>query len=174
MRRWLFLLALLLPLAAMMVSIIVRQSAMAASSEWQIPITGFDPRDPLRGRYVAFQYDWQMAGDPSLCLSRQGCDLCLGRSAGTVRATAVVRGTACPHRVDVAASRLSVRPARRPEGPSVTFSGRIFVSEASAPRLEEQLQAGPADASVRLDSNGRLVPRAIIVLSAPPVPDPPG
>lgn len=174
MKRRLFLFALLLPLMAMLTSIAVRQSAMADSSQWQIPITGLDLRAPFSGRYVRFEYDWKLAGDASPCLSSRGCDLCLDRNAGPVRATAVARGTACPHRIDVPGSGLTVRPLRQRDGPTVVFSGRIFVSEASGPLLAQQLGSGRAAAVVRLDTRGRLLPRALVILPAPGAPEPAG
>ena len=165
MKRWLLVAALLLPMAAMLASVAINQRALAEGSDWLIPVSGLDPRDPLRGQYVAFRYEWLVAGDAARCLGNDGCDLCLDMADGLVRATAVPRGSRCTHRVDVAASRLSPRPVGRDGEPMPGFFGRIFVSEASAADLEPALRAGPMAVAARLDARGRLVPRA---LRAPP------
>jgi hypothetical protein len=46
--------------------------------DWDVPVTGYDPRDLLRGHYVAFQYEWpgltqdaqnRWSGPDILCLT---------------------------------------------------------------------------------------------------------
>jgi|GEM_PF-2187218 len=55
MRKWLLAFFLILPLAVP-VSMIIHH-AIPKGTQWELPISGYDPRDLLRGRYIVFQYD---------------------------------------------------------------------------------------------------------------------
>jgi len=157
MNRWLFALALLLPLAGLATSISVRQAALSGASEWAIPITGYDPRDPLRGRYIQFAYAWTVEGDARLCRN-QTCDLCLSQTPSGITATIIPQTSACTARVNLAASAITLETGFRPEEPP-RFTSRIFVSESSAPKLEAQLREQPMRVVAMLTKDGRLVNR---------------
>ncbi|WP_339710144.1 GDYXXLXY domain-containing protein [uncultured Sphingosinicella sp.] len=153
MKRWLAF-ALLLPLVGLLLSIAAREAGLSGASEWRIPIAGFDPRDPIRGRFIQFRYDWRVAGDPAVCTGT-ACGLCLSEQAGEIVATMVAPGTACPAYIDVNGSnirRLNVAPGQVPD-----FSSRIFVSETSAPKLEDMLRREPMVVVAQLTRGGRLV-----------------
>lgn len=157
-RQWLML-ALLLPVVGLLASAVVRQTSMRSAEEWRIPITGFDPRDPLRGQYVRYRYGWRVTGAADLC-RRDDCHLCLEHAGGTVTARIVPAAASCAAKVDVAASNISVGRTF-PAGGAPTFSTRIFVSEVSAPRIERMLREGPAEIVALLTPAGRLVPQRI-------------
>ncbi|WP_199554970.1 GDYXXLXY domain-containing protein [Sandaracinobacteroides hominis] len=159
MNRIALIAALLLPFLVLGAGIARNQSALSDAQEWRIPIAGYDPRDPLRGQYVAFTYDWRVAGDPAICDKMQGCDLCLDRDGEQVTATVVSAGSQCAARVDPRLSRMDVRPSFGVGNSQ--FASRIFVSESSAPALEEQLRTGPMVVVAALTPDGRLVNRAI-------------
>jgi len=147
-------LALLLPLVGLVLSIAAREAGLSGASEWRIPIAGFDPRDPIRGRFIQFRYDWRVAGDSALCTAA-ACGLCLSEATGEIVATMVAPGTACPAYIDVNGSnikRFGGAPGQVP-----TFSSRIFVSETSAPELEEMLRREPMVVVTQLTRGGRLV-----------------
>lgn len=153
MKRWLAL-ALLLPLVGLVLSIAAREAGLSGASEWRIPIAGFDPRDPIRGRFIQFRYDWRVTGNSALCTGA-ACGLCLSEEAGEMVATMVAPGTACPAYIDVNGSnirRLNVAPGQVPD-----FSSRIFVSETSAPKLEDMLRREPMVVVAQLTRQGRLV-----------------
>jgi hypothetical protein len=153
MKRWLAL-ALLLPLVGLVLSIAAREAGLSGASEWRIPIAGFDPRDPIRGRFIQFHYDWRVTGDPALCTAA-ACALCLSGDSGEIVATMVAPGTVCPAYVDVNGSNirgLNVAPGQVPD-----FSSRIFVSETSAPKLEDMLRREPMVVIAKLTKQGRLV-----------------
>jgi uncharacterized membrane-anchored protein len=60
--------------------------------EWDVPVTGYDPRDLLRGHYVTFQYEWP--GQTQEAQNRwNGPDiLCLtGKAPVVARATKLER-----------------------------------------------------------------------------------
>lgn len=160
MRKPLLAAALLLPLAWLATGIALQQRALADAREWRIPVEGYDPRDPLRGQYVRFTLGWRLVGDPAPCDTAAGCRLCLSEAGGTVTAAVAAPGTQCPHALDPASSGLQLRPAFQVgEGPR--FESRIFVSEASAPRLEAQLREGPMQLVAALAPDGRLIGRRL-------------
>ncbi len=153
MKRW-FALALLLPIVGLVLSIAAREAGLSGASEWRIPIAGFDPRDPIRGRYIQFRYDWRVTGDPAQC-GKAACALCLSEEAGEMVAAIVPPGASCPAYIDVNGSnikRFGGAPGQVPE-----FSSRIFVSETSAPKLEDMLRREPMVVVARLTRQGRLV-----------------
>lgn len=148
MRRWMVALALLLPVAGIAAGIIRNEIALASAETWVVPITGFDPRDPLRGHYIAFRYMWQAEGDPALCDIGQ-CLICLAKGEnGAIRARIVARGEPgeCPSRVDPEASHITS-----------DFASRIFVSETLAPELDRMLRDGPMQVVARLRDDGILM-----------------
>jgi hypothetical protein len=159
MRRALLVAALLLPLVWLGTSIARHRAALDEASLWRIPISGYDPRDPLRGRYIQFSYAWDTVGDSTECDRPAGCDLCLERSAGTVRAVITPAGTSCPTRVDPHLSRIDISPALADQPPR--FISRLFVSETSAPVLEQQLRDRPMVVVAALTPDGRLVNRRL-------------
>lgn len=157
--RMLLLAALVLPVLGITANILHHERALGGASIWRIPITGYDPRDPLRGQYLAFSYGWQVRGDERLCDAPQGCDLCLDREAGQVTAHIVAAGNQCAARVDLKASQIRVLPGFRATPPR--FTARIYVSETSAPELEAQLRDRPMQVVAALTTNGRLVSRRV-------------
>jgi hypothetical protein len=166
MKRLLLLLALLLPFVWFAASTVRNERQMAQGSEWRIPVSGADPRDLLRGHFIAFAYDWRLIGSTDICEQR-GCDLCLSREGDQVTATFVERPALCPARVDVGRSQLEVRPRFSDDMPARIFS-RIFVSETSAPELDARLRDGPMVVVATLAPDGRLINRRLE--PAPPAP----
>lgn len=160
MKRWLVPIVLLLPLVGLAAGIARQEAALDGASRWVIPITGYDPRDPLRGRFLRFAYAWQVEGDPGACARPRGCHLCLARRQGLVTATIEPPGAVCPNRVDPRLSRIDIDPGLGPRG-QPAFTARIFVSEASAPRLEAQLRDVPMVVVARLAPDGRLMPERV-------------
>lgn len=69
-------LALLLPLIGMIAMIVVHTHNRETGTNWRIPVTGYDPRDLLRGHYLTFRYDWNWAETQQTCQG-QDCALCL-------------------------------------------------------------------------------------------------
>lgn len=143
-RTWLAA-ALILPLAGLLASIGLQEVRLREATTWRIPITGYDPRDLLQGRYIQFSYAWTVEGDKKLCASGS-CLLCLEN--GGTHARIVARDTPgdCPAMVD---PRLS--------GMDLWDASRIYVSETSAPKLEARLRKGPMVVVTKLTRDGRLV-----------------
>lgn len=156
MNQWKAVLAALLPLVGLAVGIARNEIALASATEWVVPITGYDPRDPLRGHYINFRYVWRVEGDRQLCRDG-GCLICLEKYEGEVVARIVARtkDAACPNRVDPQASNIS------PD-----FASRIFVSEGAAPELEKALRDGPMAVVALLRSDGILMNKRLQALPA--------
>lgn len=160
MRRWLLGAVLALPILGLSASIAVHEIALAGATEWRIPIAGYDPRDPIRGRYIAFIYDWQVAGDTGACFDkRRSCELCLERRGEDMIASVRHSGMRCPNRLDLGSSDIAVQITSLPGAskPRPVFASRIFVSETSAPALEAQMRTRPMAVVARLTRGGRLV-----------------
>ncbi len=158
MKRWLVYPALALPFLALLFGIGRNQMALSAAEEWRIPIAGYDPRDALRGRYIQFAYGWRLEGDVALCQQPSSCRLCLSQAGDEVVAAIKPADAQCAAMVDPAVSGLQFRHGF---GLGSSFTGRIFVSEASAPEMEERLRAGPMQMVTALTPEGRLVTRRI-------------
>ena len=154
--RWWLAGALALPLAGLAAGVALQETGARGASEWRIPVAGYDPRDPLRGRYIDFRYVWTVAGPAHLCRDG-GCDLCLEQAGRHVRV--VGKGESCPARIDPVTSRiaLSYAPEFGADGQPLAAMSRLFVSEASAPRLEAALRKGPMVVRARLTRDGRLI-----------------
>ena len=155
MKRWMLAAALALPLAGLAAGVAWQENGARNASAWHIPVAGYDPRDPLRGRYINFRYVWTVSGPAHLC--RDGCDLCLEQGGRHVRV--VVKGEQCPARIDPVASRIALiyAPEFGADGQPLAAMSRLFVSEASAPRLEALLRHGPMVVRARLTRGGRLI-----------------
>jgi hypothetical protein len=160
MRRAWLIAALALPVAGLAAGVVLQESGARGASEWRIPVAGYDPRDPLRGRFISFRYVWTVSGPAHLCRDG-GCDLCLERGGRHVRA--LPKGESCPTRIDPAASRIALTyaPEFGADGQPLAAMSRLFVSERSAPRLEAQLRAGPMQVRARLTRDGRLINDAL-------------
>ncbi|MCG2840593.1 GDYXXLXY domain-containing protein [Sandaracinobacter sp. RS1-74] len=163
MKKALLAAALALPFLVLGHGIWRHQSNLSSADEWHIPIRGYDPRDPLRGHYIRFAYDWELRGNGRACVDALDCNLCLGREDGRVIATVETPGMECSARVSPRASDMQIS-ASFPAG-TAAFSSRLFVSESSAPILEAQLREGPMQVVAALGPDGRLVNRRIVPVS---------
>lgn len=108
-------------------------------TEWEVPIQGYDPRDYLRGHYVEFTYDWpglemdQFMGPQQLCL--EGAAPRIDRV--TVPATVPATG---PSEVAAPCAHLLKAQDGGVYGISALSSGRLYVGQDRAAKLEMQLQ----------------------------------
>lgn len=169
-KRLLYALTLLAPCLFLAGSVALNQHAIKGGTSWKIPIEGYDPRLPLRGHYFAFSYAWNMTGDPALCAPDARCALCLSEEAGAVTARIAPAGTACPGRVDPAASNIRFHAGTGPDRPF--FSSRIFISEKMAETLQRNANAGNRwQLTATRTPDGRLIPRRIDAAKTTPAPD---
>lgn len=73
-------LALIFPLIYFSASIAYNITHKETASQWRIHITGYDPRDLLKGRYLRYRFDWNIAeGDSLSCdkFRKNDCCICL-------------------------------------------------------------------------------------------------
>lgn len=157
MKRLVLAAVLMLPIVGLAAGIGVREASLSGASEWRIPITGYDPRDPVRGHYVQFVYDWRVEGSTAHCEIGSACELCLAHGPGVVTATIRAPGGACANRVEMAGSSMQASRMLQGSPSTLRFSGRIFVSEASAPGLDDALRKSPMVIVARLTRGGRLI-----------------
>lgn len=68
--------ALALPVLAMALLIGMHMQNRENGTLWDVPVTGYDPRDLLRGHYLTFRYDWDWDMSAS-CKRGEVCILCL-------------------------------------------------------------------------------------------------
>ena len=107
----------------------------------RVAISGYDPRDPLRGHFLRYKIDWNWQdGEPD-----QGVEaLCVMSRTGEnppVRPSSSRGGASCP-------LWLRLEPNSRTLTP-VGTSNELFVPEDSAERLSQSLASG--DAAVTID-----------------------
>ncbi|EMD82728.1 GDYXXLXY domain-containing protein [Pacificimonas flava] len=158
--------ALLLPLVGTAAGIAANQIALSGASEWRIPVRGYDPRDPLRGRYAAFTYDWRLSGDPADCTG-SSCQICL-EGPPPDGSTAVVQpdGAACAFPVRLAEGDFAVQYDRPLGGQraavAVSVPARVYLDERRAGAVDRMLREQPMVATVRLTRGGRLVAEDIV------------
>lgn len=76
-RDTLKILALALPVMVMAVLVGVHNYNRENGTLWRIPVTGYDPRDLLRGHYLTFRYDWNWnEASTQMCIGEE-CALCI-------------------------------------------------------------------------------------------------
>jgi|TARA_R100000501_G_scaffold14680_2_gene26621 hypothetical protein len=176
MNRSLLIAALLLPLAGLAASVGIRESELSRAEQYVMPVTGFDPRDVLRGHYIRYRYDWQVSGDPLWC--RDGaCRICLAGDApdGSRVEIRDLPSAPCPKEIDWQASGLTLYAVPATSGTAdeagqparLDVSGIFYLSESDAPAMEQQMAETPMVMNVLLTSSGRLVNQSLIP-SAPP------
>jgi hypothetical protein len=123
--------AALLPLAGLAALWVQSDRTYNSGTEWEVPIMGYDPRDYLRGHYVEFSYDWpgfDESRDPppgALCLE--------GEAPNLARVTPIPAEKACGY-YWVKADSSDVY------GWGSLTRGRLYIGQARAAQLQEQLQ----------------------------------
>jgi uncharacterized membrane-anchored protein len=84
------LLTVMIPFILLCLLIARAEYHLSTGTQWDFAITGYDPRDLLRGHYLRFRiaYDWQES--QKQCASNNGCAYCLtdiGEQAPKVQIT---------------------------------------------------------------------------------------
>lgn len=143
--------ALALPLAGLGVSWAAAEYASRQGTVWHVPITGYDPRDILRGHYVIYTYDWPGL-EPAARDRQFGDTLCLEGNAPHLTRVFPPQGRPC-------AAFVTARGGwNDPEGGLA--SGRLYVAQERATELERGL-ADPAlqgMVRIRVRADGHLTP----------------
>jgi hypothetical protein len=80
-RRSIFLAAALaLPIVGLISAWGITHRKAQMGTDWEVPISGYDPRDLLRGHYITFQYDWPRLTRDEFGLS----EICIEGTAPTI------------------------------------------------------------------------------------------
>jgi hypothetical protein len=167
----LMILALALPLAVLGLMVAEAERARADAGTFRVAIRGYDPRDPLRGHYLRYRFDWDaeipFVGDVNrLCVLSAPTDQParvrpLSRDASTAGCVLVLNG-----RGQVLAEARRTEPGEAgPAGrlqftPKGVESGRLYVPEEHARELERLLREDRVrltiDLAVRRDGHASI------------------
>ncbi len=151
MARKLLIPALLLPLLVIVLGIAKAEWHLAHARVWAFDITGYDPRDILRGHYLQYRLDLHEEAALGGCEEALGepCCLCL-----------TSKGVDAPPKVQRATCELA-----RQSCEGVLQTGRLkeleryYIPEVGAQKLEQDLREAAARGEARLlvaiDSAGR-------------------
>lgn len=122
-------------------------------TDWLVPVTGYDPRDLLRGHYVQFSYDWPgldsetFEGPAELCLQ--------GAAPRLERVTRPAPGSPCAH-----LARAADADSGYPMGLQM---GRVYIAQTRSAELT--LKLGDADLRgfvvLRQREDGTVTPREL-------------
>jgi hypothetical protein len=150
---------LALPLVGLAGAWIVTHYRAQQGTEWEVPVSGYDPRDLLRGHYIQYQYDWPRLeraehdaaerADPELCIIGQPPVISQVRQA----------------KPDQNCANRAVAPAegRWDWGPVNRWTGRLYVPQTQARAMEAKLRDPKLQAVVRfrLRPDGHVTPLAM-------------
>jgi uncharacterized membrane-anchored protein len=109
---------------------------------WQVDMTGYDPRDLLRGHYLNFRYDWDIVDVDSSehCIAGQACCLCLTERAPNDFTNPQVRAVDCRNESIARQCTSRLKNMNAMMGPQI-----YYVPEDHALRLEKMLRDGGHD-----------------------------
>lgn len=164
MPLWLRSLVILLPLAglAYVWQDTHRQSRMGV--EWEVPVSGYDPRDLLRGHYIMFRYDWPIADSGATMQDdAPSTGLCLiGRAPHIVQALPLRDGAAQGQPHPACAGMVHAADADLPSDriAAAPLQGRLYVAQDQAADYQARLANPRLQATLhfRLRPNGVIVP----------------
>lgn len=136
--------AAILPLVGLAALWGMSAKTYSEGTEWEVPIQGYDPRDYLRGHYVEFGYDWPGLANDSFANPEH---LCIEGSAPHIDKVTIPAGTtsvlgritqpaatpaSCAHPLTVNGGDIY--------GMSALSRGRLYIGQARAEQLQQQLQ----------------------------------
>lgn len=164
MRRELIAVAVALPVLAIAFAIVRSEYKLGQSSEFLVPIGGYDPRDLLKGHYLLFRIDARNASTREPCNESEGqrCCACLTRT-GRDQPAKIERAT-CATAVADCDGALAAR--------YLSQSLRYYIPELEAANLDRQLaeamqHEGGATAVLAIDSPDSLQVRELRLYGQP-------
>lgn len=149
-RRVAALVALLLPVVGT-IGLIVRGELALRGAEWRFKITGYDPRDLLRGHYLVYRIDWGERPVDSECAD---CCLCLDRVEGEQRVT----------RIECQEARSCDAWLRVGE---IDDLQRYYIPEDAPRQLEAAVMAGRGELVLSFSRRGGLVIKDLLIDGKP-------
>lgn len=140
------LMALVLPLIGLGGTWLWAHIRAQQGTEWDVPVSGYDPRDLLRGHYIVYRYDWpRLEAQGDMAFVRE---LCLIGNAPVIVRVTVTDWRAGPCRNPVRASGTDMR-----RGGSLA-GGILYVPQQEAARLERKLADPQQQGIVRIRVRG--------------------
>ena len=165
-RSLLRLLALVLPLAGLGSTWLWTHVRAQQGTEWDVPVSGYDPRDLLRGHYIVFRYDWPgldpkigAEGQPILCLAGQAPRIDMTHPQFGFDGPAEPSPETCSNPV-------------KSDADGNLAQGRLYVPQDKARTLETSLRDPRQQGVVRIRvrEDGHITPLRISFRPRPPAP----
>lgn len=157
-----FIMALALPVIGLGASWAVTHHRAQQGTDWDVPIRGYDPRDLLRGHYIAFQYDW-----PGLAEDADPANfdaLCIKGTAPAIASTSRAGENTVPGQECAAIARASVY---RRDGLARDI---FYVPQTQAGAYESKLRDPKQQGvlRVRIRNDGLIRPLSLSFRARPP------
>jgi len=146
-KKILKILTLVFPVLAMGLMIASHMHNKETGTLWRVPVTGYDPRDLLRGHYLTYRYDWNWAQGKDKCPNGK-CVLCLNSGENGSNQNPVVSYSsrkAAPKQCQSYIKGQVYAGGRRFEIGSETGNGlrHYYIPEEHAWELDRLLRNGP-------------------------------
>lgn len=149
------LMIVMLPFIVLCLLIARAEYHLSVGAQWDFAITGYDPRDLLRGHYLRFRlaYDWQEPRKE--CKGKPGCSYCLTDVGGQVPKVQIVNTKTAKQCDGFMQYDYQQEPLNR-----------FYIPEAQAIFAEDLLRQARNDnaAYLRLSINKAGVPRIVDLL----------
>lgn len=122
-------------------------------AEWDVPVSASGPRASLRGRYLAYRYDWGLPETAGLASAQA---LCLEGTPPALASAHVtfVGDTACPH---------MARPVEGGSRYSRLDRGLLYIPQEQVPAMRRQLadEGLRPVVRIRVNDSGAITPLSI-------------
>lgn len=137
MKLWLRLTSLMFPLAALAASWGYTHYKAQQGTIWAVPISGYDPRDLLRGHYITYRYDWPGLSDIE---DRSYVSaLCIKGKAPTMTEVAIVGMPSASEPVPTDNCTITARITPGSDSDFGLLSGKIYIAQTKADDLQSKL-----------------------------------
>lgn len=159
-RKWLIA-AVVLPLVIIALGIVKAERHLSRSTRWVFDVTGYDPRDLLRGQYLQYRLDLHERAPRQACEGDgERCCYCL-----------TAQGAGQPPKVERATCELARSECDGALQTRYAEPQRYYISEARAEELTRILQDASAKQQARLalavDSRGAAQIEALLINGEP-------
>ena len=146
--------SLALPIVALGAMIVRSEITSRTGRPWVIAITGYDPRDLVRGHYLSYRLAFQW-DEPAERCTAAACCYCLRGPAGSEPR---VRKVACD---EVASCDSSFREAE------LDHLQQFFIPEDRGAELEREIRSRKATLRVRVSGGGSVVIQDLLLDGRP-------
>lgn len=175
MAKWLVrLLVLVLPIAVLGYQLFDLERDLDDHTVWRVPITGYDPRDLIRGQYVLFSYDWPInqAEQRNCQGDLADCQLCLERSGEEDPEPAVTvifgEGATTPAQCDAV---IDVWPTGSDAGNAALRPQRFYLDERWGSAFQDLLRQQDSEQDLQMEiavtTEGRIQALGVILDDQP-------